>query len=57
MYKKGDVVRLKAVIPQGPIAKMRMDDDGNIWCLLEWTSDDGQVHSRWFMETELEIAE
>jgi hypothetical protein len=57
MYKKGDVVRLKAVVPQGPIAKMRMDDDGNVWCLMEWTTEDGQVHSRWFMDTELEAAE
>ena len=57
MYKKGDVVRLKAVVPQGPIAKMRMDDDGNVWCLMEWTTEDGQVHGRWFMDTELEAAE
>jgi sugar lactone lactonase YvrE len=57
MYKKGDVVRLKAVVPQGPIAKMRMDDDGNVWCLMEWTTEDGQVHSRWFMDIELEAAE
>lgn len=56
MYKKGDVVRLKAVIPQGPITKMRMDDDGNVWCLMEWTTEDGQVHSRWFMDNELEAA-
>ena len=57
MFKKGDVVKLKAVIPQGPIVKMRMDDDGNIWCLMEWTTEDGQAHSRWFMDSELEAAE
>ena len=56
MFKKGDVVKLKAVIPQGPIIKMRMDDDGNVWCLMEWTTDDGQTQSRWFMDSELEAA-
>jgi uncharacterized protein YodC (DUF2158 family) len=56
MFKKGDVVKLKAVIPQGPIAKMRMDDDGNVWCLMEWATEDGQVQSRWFMDIELEAA-
>jgi sugar lactone lactonase YvrE len=57
MFKKGDVVKLKAVIPQGPITKMRMDDDGNIWYLMEWTTEDGQAHSRWFMDSELEAVE
>ena len=57
MYKKGDVVRLKAVVPKGPIASMRMDEDGTIWCLVEWTGEDGQVHSRWFKDEELESAE
>ena len=57
MYKKGDVVRLKAVVPQGPIASMRMDEDGTVWCLLEWTGDDGQVHSRWFKADDVEPAE
>lgn len=56
MFKKGDVVKLKAVIPQGPVVKMRMDDDGNVWCLMEWTTDDGQTQSRWFMDSELEAA-
>jgi hypothetical protein len=57
MYKKGDVVKLKAVVPQGPISSMRMDEDGTVWCLLDWTGDDGQVHSRWFKQDELESAE
>lgn len=56
MYKKGDVVKIKAVIPQGPITSLKMDEDGQIWCLVEWTSDDGQVHSRWFKDSDLESA-
>ena len=35
MYKKGDIVKLKVIVPQGPIASMRMDEDGTIWCLVE----------------------
>lgn len=57
MYKKGDVVRLKGVVPHGPIGAMRMDEDGTVWCLLEWTGEDGQVHSRWFKADDVEPAE
>lgn len=53
-FKKGDNVRLKAVVPQGPIIKMAMDDDGNVSYLLEWTDADGQVNQRWFEEGQLE---
>lgn len=54
MHKKGDIVKLKAFVPQGPVVSMRMDEDGGVWCLVEWTGDDGQVHSRWFKDEELE---
>ena len=53
-FKKGDNVRLKTVVPQGPVAKMAMDDDGNVSYLLEWTDADGQLHQRWFEEGQLE---
>lgn len=53
-FKKGDNVRLKAVVPQGPVIKMAMDDDGNVSYLLEWTDADGQVNQRWFEEGQLE---
>lgn len=56
MFKKGDKVRLKATVPQGEVTKMRMDDDGTIWCLMSWT--DGVVtQERWFTVEELESAE
>lgn len=54
-FKKGDVVKVKAVVPEGPIAKMRMDDDGTIYYLLEWTAD-GVVHERWFTEDQIVFA-
>jgi uncharacterized protein YodC (DUF2158 family) len=52
-FKKGDVVKLGGVVPQGPVQKLRMDDDGNVSYLIEWTDADGQVQQRWFDEADL----
>lgn len=52
-FKKGDVVKLKAVVPEGPILAMRMDEDGNIFCLIEWVDDEGATVQRWFAEAQL----
>jgi hypothetical protein len=57
MFKMGDVVRLNRPVPQGPVTKMRMDDDGTIWYLVSWTGDDGQSHERWFTGDDLVAAE
>mgnify|MGYP003347056777 FL=1 len=56
-FVKGQNVRMKAVVPQGPVAKMRMDDDGKIEYLVEWTASDGVTQERWFTEDQLEAAE
>ena len=56
-FVKGQNVRLKAVVPQGPVAKMRMDDDGKIEYLVEWTTSEGVTQERWFTEDQLEAAE
>jgi uncharacterized protein YodC (DUF2158 family) len=54
-FKIGDVVRLKSVVPQGPIVRMRMDEEtGMVSYLLEWTDHDGQTQQRWFSESQLE---
>jgi uncharacterized protein YodC (DUF2158 family) len=53
MFKKGDAVKVKAVIPQGPVVALRMDDDGVIYCLIEWTDVDGKTQQRWFAEDDL----
>lgn len=55
-FKKGDVVTVNVVKPSGPVQALRMDDDGVVYCLLEWADAQGQVHQRWFAEDEL-IAE
>jgi uncharacterized protein YodC (DUF2158 family) len=56
VFKKGDVVKLKAVTPQGPILAFRMEEDGTIFCLVEWTDDNGSVQQRWFEESQLVAA-
>ena len=55
-FQKGQVVRVKATVPQGPVQKMRMDEDGVIWYLIEW-SDGTVTQERWFAEHELASAE
>ena len=53
-FQKGDVVRLNSVVPQGPIAKFRMDEDtGEMFYLLQWADADGVTQERWFAEDDL----
>lgn len=55
-FKKDQVVRVKAVVPQGPVAKLRMDEDGTIYYLVSWDAN-GETHERWFAEDQLEAVE
>lgn len=52
-FKKGDVVRVNAVVPQGPVEAFRMDEDGAVFCLISWTDVDGNEQQRWFKEEQL----
>jgi len=56
MFKKGDVVKLNAIVPQGPVESMRMDEDGNVQYLISWTDAAGVTQSRWFDEDQLTAA-
>jgi uncharacterized protein YodC (DUF2158 family) len=56
MFKKGEVVKLKAVIPQGEVQALRMLEDGTVQCLLNWVDADGVEQNRWFNEDELVAA-
>jgi len=47
-FKKGDQVKLVAVVPQGPVLSMRMDEDGNVQCLVGWKDANGKDQQRWF---------
>lgn len=51
-FTRGQQVKVNAVIPSGPVKSFRMDEDGIVWCLLEWDVD-GQTMERWFKEDEL----
>jgi hypothetical protein len=55
-FKKGDTVKTKGVIPEGPVEAMRMDDDGVVQYLISWTDADEVTQSRWFDEDQLTAA-
>jgi hypothetical protein len=52
-FKKGDVVKAVAVVPQGPVLALRMDDEGVVSYLVEWTDVNGNAQERWFEESQL----
>jgi hypothetical protein len=53
-FVKNQNVRVKAVIPEGPVTALRMNEDGQFFYLVEWTDADGKAQRRWFKEEELE---
>lgn len=54
-FRRGDEVTLaiNVVVPTGPVKDVKMDDDGEIIYLVEWTDASGEVQSRWFQEAQL----
>jgi hypothetical protein len=36
-FVKGQEIKVNAVIPQGPVEKLRMDEDGNFFYMISWT--------------------
>lgn len=52
-YQKDQIVKLVAVVPQGPVQAMRMDENGVIYYLVGWTDAGGEPQQRWFAEEEL----
>jgi hypothetical protein len=55
-FAKGDDVKVIGVIPQGPVEKLRMDEDGNFFYLISWKDTKGVTQQRWFAENELASA-
>lgn len=53
MLKKGDIVKLKATIPEGQVLALRFNNDGEVEALVEWTAN-GTTEQRWFKQDELE---
>lgn len=52
-FVKGQEVKAVAVIPQGPVEALRMDEDGNFFYLISWTDVNGGTQQRWFDEADL----
>lgn len=52
-FVKGQEVKVNAVIPNGAVQKLRMDEDGVFYYMINWTDVDGTVQERWFMESDL----
>lgn len=46
-------MRVNAVIPAGPVEKLRMDEDGVVHYMISWVDADGVNQTRWFAESEL----
>jgi hypothetical protein len=55
-FTKGQEVKVVAVVPEGPVEALRMDEDGNFFYLISWTDVAGESQSRWFAEEELTAA-
>ena len=53
-FTKNQNVRLKIVTPEGPVAALRMDEDGQFFYLIQWTDAEAKSQQRWFKEEELE---
>jgi hypothetical protein len=53
-YTKNQNVRVKAVVPEGPVAALRMNEDGEFFYLIQWTDANGKSQRRWFKEEDLE---
>ena len=55
-FAKGQTVKVEAVVPQGPVQALRMDEDGTVYCFISWTDENGNQHERWFAEDVLVAA-
>lgn len=52
-FVKGEVVKVNTVVPEGPVEKLRMDEDGVFWYQISWTDINDVSQTRWFREDEL----
>jgi uncharacterized protein YodC (DUF2158 family) len=52
-FVRGDLVKLNTVVPEGPIVKLNMSEEGEITYLVKWKDVDGVEQERWFTEDQL----
>jgi len=57
VFKVGQEVQLITVIPEGPVMRLVVDQEGNIEYLVAYKDSDGDFQSRWFKENELTLVE
>lgn len=56
-FQKGQTVTLKnPAVPTGPVTGFKVDGEGNVSYLIEWTDAGGNVQQRWFAESDLVAA-
>ncbi|TXN67273.1 hypothetical protein [Methylobacterium sp. WL6] len=56
--KAGMAARVRPVIIEGTVERVRFDEDtGEKRVLFAWTGADGEPHSRWFPEGDLDAVE
>jgi hypothetical protein len=49
-FTRNQVVKVRTVVPEGPVLALRMDEDGVVYYLLQWVDQDGNQQERWFAE-------
>jgi uncharacterized protein YodC (DUF2158 family) len=52
-FAKGQVVKVNAVVPSGPVEALRMDEDGTFFYQIKWVDEKGNSQTRWFEESDL----
>lgn len=52
-FAKGQEVKAAAIVPQGPVQALRMDEDGVFYYLVSWKDANGVEQERWFEEEQL----
>lgn len=56
-FQKGQTVTLKnPAVPTGPVVGFKVDSEGNVAYLIEWTDAEGNSQQRWFAEGDLKAA-
>jgi len=52
-FKRDQVVKVRTVVPEGPVLALCMDEDGTVYYRLQWVDQDGNTQERWFAEDTL----
>jgi hypothetical protein len=56
VYKKGDMIKVVATTPTGPVESIRMREDGVVLYLITYTDANSVEQQRWFPEHNVTLA-